>query len=410
MSEWRETTLGEVLDVLHGFAFKGEHFSVGGDARVVTPGNFFEAGGFRDRGSEQKSYEGPTPAGYVLDAGEIVVAMTEQAAGLLGSAGIVPTDGAWLHNQRIGRVQILDGAADLRFVYYLFNSPDVRSQIAATATGAKVRHTAPERLRAVVARMPTVSAQRRVAAVLAAFDELIATNGRRIDMLERLVRSLYREWFVAQATSSRTQPPERETTTIDAVAERHKGSISPARLPVIVEHFSMPAFDAGRLPAQQLGGEIKSAKTPVSGPTVLLSKLNPRIPRVWFACPETDHAVTSTEFLAWHGREVSNAWLWSLFSSDEFRRQLVGTAGGTSTSHQRIKPDDVARYRIAVPRPNDLLRFDEIAEPSLHETVVLRRANRALARTRDLLLPRLVTGRLDISDVDLGALTPAETA
>lgn len=196
MSEWHDTTLGELMDISHGFAFKGEFFSEGGDTRLVTPGNFYEAGGFRDRGDKQKSYDGPVPERYVLEPGDVVVAMTEQAAGLLGSSGIVPSTGRWLHNQRIGRVHIREGAADKRFIYYLFNTPAVRAHVSATATGAKVRHTAPERILSVCAAVPSPGVQARVGAVLAAFDELIAINTRRIELLEGLARLLYREWFV----------------------------------------------------------------------------------------------------------------------------------------------------------------------------------------------------------------------
>ena len=111
MGEWQELALGDVLEVKHGFAFKGEHFSQGGELRLVTPGNFYEHGGFRDRGPVQKSYDGPVPPGYVLRPGALVVAMTEQSQGLLGSSAMVPDDGqTWLHNQRIGLAQIVHQA------------------------------------------------------------------------------------------------------------------------------------------------------------------------------------------------------------------------------------------------------------------------------------------------------------
>jgi type I restriction enzyme S subunit len=70
----------------------------------------------------------------------------------------------------------------------------------------------------------------------------------------------------------------------------------------------------------------------------------------------------------------------------------------------------VAGYLVRRPDPLALGRFNALAEPGLEEVVTLRHANRALARTRDLLLPRLVTGKLDISDVDLGTLLPDEAA
>ena len=85
MSDWREVALGNGLDVLHGFAFKGECFREEGRFIVLTPGNFFDGGGFKPKGGKEKYYDGPFPERFLLSAGDVVVAMTEQAAGLLGS-------------------------------------------------------------------------------------------------------------------------------------------------------------------------------------------------------------------------------------------------------------------------------------------------------------------------------------
>jgi len=416
MSEWREISLGEVIEILHGYAFKGEHFGQGGRTRLITPGNFYEAGGFRDRGESQKSYDAPVPDEYALSPGALVVAMTEQAPGLLGSSGLVPRDGfTWLHNQRIGLVRLRGRTVEERYIYYLFNHPSIRGQISATATGTKVRHTSPGRIQSVKTRIPTVKTQGRVAAVLSAFDELIGINERRIQLLEDLARSLYREWFVrfrfpghedgGLEGSAGPLPRGWGVHALQEVAEYSSASVHPSKDPdTVFEHFSIPAFDARRLPERQLGRAIKSGKYRVDADSVLLSKLNPRIERVWFAVPSARPSIASTEFLVWTGAAVSNAWLWCLFGSELFRSWLSGAAGGTSTSHQRVKPRDVMQHQIAL-APQDLRStFDAMVEPALYEVAALRRHNRQLAATRDLLLPRLVAGQLDISDIDLGEL------
>ena len=83
----------------------------------------------------------------VLRPGDLVIAMTEQGEGLLGSSAIIPADGSYLHNQRIGFIENLDeGKLDRGYLYRLFNTPQVRAQIRATASGTKVRHTAPKRI------------------------------------------------------------------------------------------------------------------------------------------------------------------------------------------------------------------------------------------------------------------------
>jgi type I restriction enzyme S subunit len=194
---WREIQLGEGIQVKHGFAFKGEHFAASGKYLVLTPGNFLEKGGFRVRDGKERFYHADFPEEYLLTKNDLIVAMTEQGEGLLGSAARIPAEGKFLHNQRLGLVQITDpDLLDKRFLYWVFNSAGVRAQIRATATGAKVKHTAPERIKKVRLRLPELRDQCAIACTLDAYDDLIVTNQRRIALLEDAARRLYREWFV----------------------------------------------------------------------------------------------------------------------------------------------------------------------------------------------------------------------
>jgi len=133
--------MGQLLRVKHGFALKGEHFSEAGEFIVLTPGNFHESGGFRTRPGKDRFYQGEFPEGYLLKRNELIVAMTEQGEGLLGSAAFIPESRKYLHNQRLGLVRVKPDAADKTFVYHLFNSNYVRQQIRNSSSGAKVRHT-----------------------------------------------------------------------------------------------------------------------------------------------------------------------------------------------------------------------------------------------------------------------------
>ena len=99
--------------------------------------------------------------------------MTEQAPGLLGSSAWISESNRFLHNQRLGRIVDLDERRlDQRFLYYLFNTRSVRHQIAGSASGTKVRHTAPERIGRVEVNLPPLEVQRTIAATLTAYDEL----------------------------------------------------------------------------------------------------------------------------------------------------------------------------------------------------------------------------------------------
>lgn len=106
---WARKPLSELCDIKHGLAFRSEFFASAGDYVLLTPGNFYESGGYRDRGEKQKYYTGEIPRDYVLSKGDLLVAMTEQAAGLLGSPILIPESDKFLHNQRLGLVPKRNG-------------------------------------------------------------------------------------------------------------------------------------------------------------------------------------------------------------------------------------------------------------------------------------------------------------
>jgi type I restriction enzyme, S subunit len=101
VESWRECKLGDLLEIKHGYAFKGQYFANTGTHVVLTPGNFFDEGGFKDKGNKEKWYNGPVPHEFVLNEDDLIIAMTEQAEGLLGSSAIVLRRGFYLHNQRL---------------------------------------------------------------------------------------------------------------------------------------------------------------------------------------------------------------------------------------------------------------------------------------------------------------------
>lgn len=120
---WEEVPLKSLFALKHGYAFDGNQFSDEGEYLLMTPGNFNERGGFRAR-DQEKFYAGTDiPPEFILQSGQMLLAMTEQAPGLLGSALFVPEGVAYLHNQRLGRVHGLQKDKVMeQFLFHLFNS------------------------------------------------------------------------------------------------------------------------------------------------------------------------------------------------------------------------------------------------------------------------------------------------
>lgn len=198
---WEEKPFSDLCTIKHGFAFKSEYFSTSGDFVLLTPGNFYETGGYRDRGEKQKYYIGDIPQDYVLSKGDLLVAMTEQAAGLLGSPILVPDSKKYLHNQRLGLVVSKPNIPWLNeFFFHAFNTKFVRTEIHDSATGVKVRHTSPTKIGEVLISYPTsIEEQKSIVNVLKKLStetqHLESIYQQKIAALDELKKSLLHKAF-----------------------------------------------------------------------------------------------------------------------------------------------------------------------------------------------------------------------
>jgi type I restriction enzyme S subunit len=417
VSEWREVALGELLEIAHGYAFKGEYFATSGGNVLLTPKNFRTEGGL-DLGPERsKYYDGPIDDKFVLSPGDIVVAMTDlkQDAPILGSAGRIPATGRYLHNQRIGKVEVTDRARLVReFVPWLLNSPSVRAQVRATATGATVRHTAPTRIRDVIASIPPPRVQTAISATLGAFDELIAINERRIELLENLARALYREWFERLrfpeydaddgVPADWRRRPASEVFTVNPRIKSSQTAFPKVTMGDVDERFAIvfPSEETTRVTGSRFQRDdmLFARITPCleNGKTGLVKFLEPDVV-----------GVGSTEFIVLRGNAVGPAFTYCAARSDALRQHAIKSMSG-ATGRQRVATNAFDSLELIEPPPAIGDYFEMHAAPLLDEGFALACQSRALARARDLLLPRLVTGRLDISDVHLGDLLPEDDA
>ncbi len=203
---WLEKPLSELCDIKHGFAFKSEFFRSEGDYVLLTPGNFYESGGYRNRGGKQKYYVGEIPHDYVLNEGDLLVAMTEQAAGLLGSPILVPESGKFLHNQRLGLVTKKANVQWINeFFFHALNTQSIRKDIHDSASGVKVRHTSPTKIGGVVVSFPiSIVEQRAIVSTLKALREetqrLEVTYQKKLTLLAELKNSLLQQAFSGALT------------------------------------------------------------------------------------------------------------------------------------------------------------------------------------------------------------------
>lgn len=244
---------------------------------------------------------------------------------------------------------------DARFLYYAVTNPAFTDYLAANMKGAAYPAVDTETIARATIALPPLAVQRKIAAILSAYDDLIENNTRRIQILEEMAQTIYREWFVkfrfpghenvTMVDSELGPVPEGwESKTFSDIAELSRDGINPSTFEdELFTHYSFPAFDNGQMPILERGTAVRSNKYIVVHDSVLLSKLNPRFPRVWLPVVDREHrAIASTEFLVLKPKPpTTSTYLFSLCRSPEFFNAFAKHALGTSTSHQRVKPDDL---------------------------------------------------------------------
>jgi type I restriction enzyme S subunit len=313
---------------------------------------------------------------------------------------VTQKEAGWMQGSDCIRMRLLEGSPiSPAFLSKTLLTPSHKAWMEAQAShGATMASLNQAIIGRISVSVPELPRQRRIAAVLAAFDELIEINERRIELLEDLARSLYREWFArfrfpgheaVEFVDSELGPiPERwEALRLGEIAQLRYGRSLPAtkRRP---GPFAVVS-SAGVV------GEHDDAL--VEGPGIVLGRKG-NVGSVWwldddFFPIDTTYYVTSDlplGFLYWQLSDLQ---------FDNSHAAVPGLSRDHANSLLVIRPDQAT-----------VRRFGEHHMRVFNAIAVLSAQSEALIATRDLLLPRLVTGRLEISDIDLGALLPAEAA
>lgn len=246
--------------------------------------------------------------------------------------------------------------------------------------------------------LPPLATQRRIAALLTALDDKIELNRRMNETLEGIAGAVWGEWFERYARGEELPEGWRGGTIGDLVFHS-KESINPGKQPdTEFLHYSLPAFDNNQAPEKTLGQEILSNKYRVKKYSVLVSKLNPRIPRIWaIGDVKEETAICSTEFQVFvPKKDTYYSFVNLIFQQKEVLESMQTRASGTSSSHQRINPGDILSIEILIPTDDEIERFDKTVRDYFEMRFLSLHQSRTLTALRDALLPRLMSGALEL--------------
>ena len=338
---------------------------------------------------------------------------------------------ACVTNQQINSI-IVDSDNDPRFIYY--NLSARKEEIRSYASGSAQPILNKSAFGKLTILLPPLPEQRAIAHVLGTLDDKIELTRRMNETLEEMARALFQSWFVdfepvRAKMEGRWRPgeslpglpaeyydlfPDRLVGSelgevpeewgekeLGEMVEQLRDNENPQASPnAMFSHFSIPAFDQGKVPIQEYGSDIKSAKTCLQPSVVLVSKLNPEIERVWLIDIEADErAICSTEFLVLHARPpFQRSYVYCFARSPLFREQVESLVTGTSKSHQRAQAKAVLSVHVMYPSAPAVHAFNQQAAPLLDGVLAYRKEAITLAAQRDVLLPRLVSGEVGVGD------------
>lgn len=351
--------------------------------------------------------------------GDVVVTQR----GTIGQVGLIPIDSAYeryLLSQSQMKITVNPRVADREFVYFALRSPNSQAALTRHAITAGVPHINLAMLRDFRVPVPALPVQRRIAALLGTFDELIEINERQRELLEDVARSLYREWFVRfrfpghENGSSGSLPTGWEPSTLGRLAKWFSGGTPSTRNPDYWEG-GIPWITSGSLTSLLLTTSqrtltpagVAAGSRLVDRDTLLFVVRGMSLVREFrvgiadraLAFGQDCKALTAVEGV--HPLYLAFA---VLDRQHDIQRMVELAGHGTG----KLSTDRVKAVEVPLPPASVQSQFANAVAPIRELISVSARCARCLAETRDLVLPRLVTGRLDIDHVNLAGLLADE--
>ena len=396
--------LGDICEIKHGFAFKGEYFcDTATDYLLLTPGNFAIGGGFQEK---TKYYNGPIPERYVLKKDDLIVTMTDlsKQGDTLGYSALVPCDNRYLHNQRIGLITVTSPHALKDYVYWLMRTRNYQKYIVNHASGSTVKHTAPKAILGYEFDLPTLAEQRKAADILSAFDSRIAENKKINHHLEQMAQAIFKSWFVDFEPWSGVMPDSWHEGTISDLGDIVGGGTpSKAKAEYYTEHgvawitpkdlsINKSKFIArGADDITEIGLRNSSAKLMPRG-TVLFSSRAP----IGYIAIASGEVCTNQGFKSIMPKEnVGTAFVYHFLI--ENLHAIESMASGST--FKEVSGGTMKGIPAIVPDSDTLWRFQANCVPLLEKQELLETENAHLAAIRDSLLPRLMSSEIPVADL-----------
>ncbi len=311
------------------------------------------------------------------------------------------------------RLRAIDGVSNPKYLSAIATWCHRFGRWLEASSGTSILHIGLNRAKAIRVPSPRIEIQRVIGEFLSAYDELIENNARRIEILEEMAQAIYREWFVdfrypghedVPLVDSELGPiPEgwevqsaSEALDISPSTRCAKDSLNPF-VPMTSVSGSHMHVHPVELKVGNSGAKFRNGDTLFARITPCLE--NGKTAYVQFL----DHdqvGFGSTELIVLRGKEVGPEFTYLLARSEGFRGNAIASMSG-ATGRQRVRNECFDTFLLAVPPSSIADSFSQCVRPMFELSNTLFKANAVLRETRDLLLPRLISGEIDVSELEI---------
>lgn len=409
----KEYKLGDLIEVTRGMSLPGEFYSTEGEYIRLTCGNFdYVNNSFKENKSKDDLYYvGKIKSEFIMEKGDIITPLTEQAIGLLGSTAIIPESGKYIQSQDVAKVTCKKGMIDHDFAYYLIPSKCVKEQLSAAAQQTKIRHTSPDAIKACKVFVPPLSDQKKIASVLSALDDKIALNKKMNQKLEAIAKRLYDYWFVQydfpdknghpykttggkmeyNPTLKREIPAGWDDGVLSDIANITMGQ-SPDGSSYNEDGEGMIFYQG----STDFGMRFPTVRQYTTAPTRFAKKGDILMS---VRAPVGAVNIANTDCCIGRGLSALNSKLGSLshlyFLIDVFKKTFenkntVGTTFGSITK------EELYALPVVIPDKSVIEQFEKMAKPIFDRQMKLGEESNRLAKLRDKLLPLLMNGQVEM--------------
>ena len=417
MSKWTSSKLGELVSITRGTTYKSLLLNQPGPV-LLGLASIQRNGGFRT--DKLKTYGGDSPEKLLVRPGELFASLKDvtQSGDLLGSVARVPQLGPIGRlSQDTVRLDLISDRVDPDFLYLSLLTPVYRAWCRQHATGTTNLGLPRDDFLAYEVFHPiSHNDQRRVAGVLNGIDDLIENSRRRVEVLEEMARTIYREWFVKFRYPGHANVPLVDSALgpipsgWDIAPVSNMIEVNPRiKLDKSVEH---PFIAMGDLDERTMSCRPSQVRTGGSGAKfmqgdTLFARITPCLENGKTGLVQRlavgEVGLGSTEFIVLRGRAVGSAFTYCLARERDFRKHAIASMSGAS-GRQRVRNECFDTYLLPVPSRDVADAFESSMEAVFTQVAVLADEAEQLEHLRDLLLPKLVTGQIDVSTLDLRAL------